>query len=260
MTRPYPHGPDAEFAEQTYARAARRVELARTAVSRTGSADVGSLQAALDGLWEALAWGWLTERPVEELRALLPPAVELVGEGLRELDDGPPDVFDVERWVCTALLAGDDEVAARAGAMQVQPLDQDGGWLPVTLLALARGDEAAAADGARRMREILAAPTTGPGVVTGFAHLGDLAEAVLRRDQGGFEQTLVARGEAMARYHSTTQLRRRWTGVLDRTAIGLALTGTRRGLVLPEGVPTVPAELLTALNPAIARDTKAGDI
>ncbi|UZN02110.1 hypothetical protein [Cellulomonas sp. S1-8] len=246
MTRPYPHRPDLAFAERRVVHVTQQVARARATVARVGVADLGVVNAGLDGMWEALAWGWLLEHPLDELTALVPQGAALVRSGLDAPHGRPVELADVERWVATALLAGDDDAAERVGALAVPPPAQEADWLPVTLGALVRGDDAAAVDGAARLRDAAAAPGTAPAVAAGLAHLGDLADAVVRRDQSALDDALVARAAAIATTHATTANRRRWTGVLDRPSTGLAIAGVRRGLVVPAGVATVPGELVAA--------------
>lgn len=248
MTRPYPHRPDVANAEDGYPFAAEGVGRVRATVQRRGYADPGVLASGLDALWEAVAWGWFLERPVEDLRAMLPPAAELVRSGLDSPGGRPAHLRDIGLWVSTALLAGDAPAAARAGAVEVPSPEQEGDWLPFTLAALARGDEAAAADGAARLREAVAAPSTAPEIAEALSHLGDVADAVVRRDQSPLDAALTARADVLAGMYATRARRRLWTGVLDRDSVGLVLAGTRRGLVVPEGVAVVPAELLAGLG------------
>lgn len=250
MTRPYPHRPAVDVAERRFTVAAAGVGRALATVDRRGFAPASVVRAALDPFWEALAWGWLLERPLAELRALVPPAVTLVRAALDRPGDDPRDLWDVERSVTTALLAGDDDAAVRAASLTVAPPAQEADAYPATLAALVRRDDDAAARDAATLRAVADTPTTAPDTVDALAHLGDVADAVLRGDQTALDGALAARAEAVARAHTTEVMRRRWHGVLDRSAVGLALAGSRRGLRVPAGIAVVPAELLAAVRAA----------
>lgn len=244
MTRPYPHRPDVELAEDSYPEDRQFVEEAYADLPRRSTLDNGAVSVTFDVLWDALAWGWLIERPVPELRALITPAADLVRLALGSPAAAEAKLYDTHVWVATALLAGDDEVAARAGALGGAPA-QDAEWFMAGLAALARGDDEAARECAARLRAAVVRPTTAPDVALALEHLGELADAVVDRDQGAFEAALVGRAEAVARAHRTAAGRRSPTGILDPVAIGMAEVATRRGLTVPLGVAVVPVELLS---------------
>ena len=247
MTRAYAHRPDVAFAEAEYADAVDFVDGSEGLVARKGSIDTDATGVTLDVLWEGLAWGWLTEQPTAELRTLVVRATGVVRAWLDLPRGRPPVLRDVGEMLATVLLAGDLDAAARVAALDVGPsAHDDGEWSTVVLHALVRGEDTAAAEATDRWRAVVAAPTTAPVVAAGYAHLDELAAAVLRADQDAFDAALRARAVAVARLHRTQSARRDWTGVLDRTALALAVVGTLRGLTVPSGVDVVPAELLAA--------------
>ncbi|MCC2312770.1 hypothetical protein [Cellulomonas xiejunii] len=248
MTRPYSHRPDVADAGAWYTRAAGEVDRAVDDVARGRTVEIRDVGLALDDLWDALAWGWLTQRPLEELAALVGPAAELVVAWLDAPHGRPVRLRDVELLVATALLAGDGDAARRTAALDVPPPSQDVEWRAAALTGLVRQDDVAADAAVDRLRSIVAAPTTAPVVASWLAHLDELSDAVIRRDQAAFGAALRARAHAVARLHRTAVTRRRSSGLLDWTAIALARVGEQRGLVVPPGVEVVPAELLAAVG------------
>lgn len=250
MTRHYPHRPDVVFAATEYPCSVELVETGHASLGGWPIPSHSSVRVSLDGLWEALAWGWLLERPSVELRPLVERGPDLVRAALDAPPEGGVRLDDMEMWVATALLAGDDALAQRAATYDAPLPTQEGEWPTATVLALVRGDEDAAAAGAAELRAIVAAPTTPPDVAVVLAHVDEVADAVVRRDQDAFGAALVARRAAVARAHRTVQERRSWTAVLDPSAVAFALAAVRRGLVVPAGVDVAPAELLASLGAA----------
>lgn len=253
MTHPHPHRPDVEDAARWYDDAVEMVGLDRDRAARDERLDPGRVRTALDDVWEALAWGWVTQRPPAELEALVVHAVEVLRAGLDTSTGRPLGPLDVERLVTAALLAGDVEAAGRAAARDVPPPVEPVEWRAAALTALVRRDDAAAGAAVERLRAVVADPTTAPFVADWLAHLDEVADAVLRRDQAAFDDALAARARVVARVHRTARMRRRWTGLLDRYAIALARVAEQRGLVVPPDVPVVPAELLAVVGAAAAR-------
>lgn len=253
MTRPYPHRPEVERAAQRYERAVDMLERARDHSVRGAGFDDDRVRMALDHVWDALAWGWLVERPPTELEAVTVRAVEMLHAGLDVAPGRPLRPHDVEQLVATALLAGDVDAAVRVAARELPPPSGGTDWRAAALAALVRGDDVPAGTAAARLRAVVVDPTTAPGVAGWLEHVDTVVEAVLRRDQAAFDAALAARAQVVARLHRTARMQRRWTGLLDRDAIAIARVAEQRGLVVPSGVPVVPAELLAAVGSAAAR-------
>lgn len=246
MTRPYAHQPEADWAARRYRQATKLLRISQETVARPQGADAGIYNAGVDAAWEAAAWGWFLEEPVVALRGHLAVAGELVRRVLTVPEGADPELHSAERWMASALLAGDPATAAEVGRRTVRAPDQPTGVLSVALALLARGDDGAAAAESQRLAAVVADPTTPPVAAQVLAHLDVLAASVAARDQAGLDGAARARDAAVAARHRRLPERRDWAGVLDRPAAALVVLGALRGLVPPAGIATVPLELLPA--------------
>lgn len=246
MTRPYAHQPEPDWAARRYRQATSLLRISQETVARPQGADAGIYNAGVDAAWEAAAWGWFLEEPLDAVRGHLAAAGELVRRVLTVPEGADPELHSAERWVASALLAGDPATAAEVGRRTVRAPDQPVAVLPVVLALLARGDDGAAAAESQRLAAVVADPTTPPASAHALAHLDVLAASVAARDPAGFEGAARARDAAVAARHRRAPARRAWAGVLDRPAAALVSLGALRGLVPPTGVATVPVELVPA--------------
>ncbi len=248
MVRPYAHAPEPVWAERRYGTVVREIAAVQKTVQQ-GRVDLNLLGSGVDLAWEALAWGWLLERPVDELRGHLQAAVELAQATLSPIHGRGPELADVARLVPTAMVAGDLQLAAALGRWRVPAPADPVDWPPLVVIALVRGDAPTASSANETVRRLVTSPTTPPVARESLAGLAEIADAVMHTDQAGFGSALVARNRAVVATRRTISERQDWRGVLDRDAISLALLGEYRGLVLSADVPTAPATLVQALRP-----------
>jgi len=219
----------------------------RETIVRLGeSLDAGIIDAGLDAVLEAVACGWYLEEPVELLHGYLAEGTAFVRRGLAAPFGAAPVLHSVTRWTAVAVMAGDLDLAAQVGA-RVPPepeVEQPGHTFHITLAALARGDDQSAMSWTKRLRDVLADPATAPITVQVFAHLDEIAVAVLGGDQGALDLAMRARNEVVVALHRRTiQGRRAADALVDHYAAAPALVGVARGLRLPDDVPSVPAGL-----------------
>jgi hypothetical protein len=217
-----------------------------TIVKRGESLHAGIINSGLNCVLEAVAEGWYLEEPVELLHGYLADGAAFVRHALTLPFGVAPELSSLTRWIAVAVIAGDLDLAAQVGARvpPVPEVEQPGDEFDFMLAALARGDDQDAMSWAKRLSEVLADPGTAPFTVRAFAHLDEIAVAVLGGDQGRLDVAMRARNKVLvASYRRTIEGRRTWYALLDHYAAAPALLGVARGLRLPEDVPSVPASL-----------------
>lgn len=248
MVRPYAHAPEPAWAERRYGTVVREIAAVQK-TTQQGRVDLNLLGTGVDLAWEALAWGWFLERPLDELRGHLETAVELARVTLSPIHGRAPELVDIARLVPTAMLANDLHLAAALGRWRVPAPAEPVDWAALVLIALVRGDAPTATTANDTLRRLVASPATSPMDRETLAGLAEVADAVMHTDQAAFGTALVARSRAVVATRRTVSERQDWQGVLDRTGIGLMLIGEYRGLVLPPDAATTPAVLVGALRP-----------
>ena len=247
MTRSYAHRPDEDWTRWRFPRQVVGIATVQQTIVRLGdSLHAGIIDAGVDAAMEAVAEGWYLEEPVELLHGYLADGAAFVRHALTLPIGAAPELSSLTRWTAVAVVAGDLDLAAQVGARvpPVPEVEQPGDEFDFMLAALARGDDQGAMLWAKRLAEALADPGTAPFTVRGFAHLGEIAVAVLGGDQGALELAMQARNKVVvASYRRTVQGRRTWYALVDHYAAAPALLGVGRRLRLPDDVPSVPAGL-----------------
>lgn len=246
MVRPYPHNPDAEWGARRYERAVD--DLRRAGKAALQRADLATLGSGIDLVWETVAWGGALGRPAEELREHVQAGADFVRTTMGPLDGRAPELVDVWRFGTMALLAGDPSLATSIARWRVAPPATDVEWMYLLVGALIRGDDALAQENVPQVGRLVAAPAAPASLVDHTAYVAEAVDALLRLDHAALTGALVARDQLLPRIPRGTPVTRDWQVLLDRTGCAIALLGVQRGLPLPTGIATVPADLLPAIH------------
>ncbi|HVF15102.1 MAG TPA: hypothetical protein VM942_10910 [Acidimicrobiales bacterium] len=251
--RSYLHRPDEPFLQDQVPTLVRRIGLSEEAIpKKVAEGKVRIYDAAVDTAFTLTRVQWALGEPLDEVLATMRRTSKRVRDALGHGFVLEPHTAD--RWLEISIIGGDPATAATIGAAVERGLDgldtrgEVVSSFMAGLLALLRGQRAAAGKAAEALSRGLDDPSTSPATATSCAGLDALVAATARGDQDAFDRAAEARRQVIAViYGGSIELRRSANGLLDAAGTAVARLAAKDGLLLLEGDPYLGTELLAAL-------------